>query len=117
MIQDISDTNWIARPYLDASIQSLADAGIMLEALVKPRHLGALEARLRRHENLRCVIDHCAKPRIAEREIDDWAMTCVHWPNCAGDWRKLSGLLTEARAEDGAELPTLRDDRDRSFRD
>lgn len=103
MIQDISDTNWIARPYLDASIQSLADAGIMLEALVKPRHLGALEARLRRHENLRCVIDHCAKPRIAEREIDDWAndmRSLAKLPQVTGV--KLSGLLTEARAEDGA---------------
>jgi L-fuconolactonase len=64
--------------------------------LVKPPHLPYLLQFCRRYPDLRVVIDHGAKPLIADARFDPWChdiAALAHLPNV---WCKLSGLLTEA---------------------
>lgn len=102
MVQDIADDDWIARPDLAPAFDAMIAHGLVFDALVLPRHLPRLARVLDRHPSLTVVVDHGAKPRIRDREIDAWragmAAVAAH-PNVSC---KLSGLVTEARPDDGA---------------
>lgn len=105
MVQDIADDDWLAKPALAPAFDAMAAHGLVLDALVLPRHLSRLARVIERHPDLAVVVDHGAKPRIRERELDAWraglSAIAAH-PNVAC---KLSGLVTEARPGDGtAEL-------------
>jgi len=72
---------------------------------VTPRHLGALERRLRRHPQLRAVIDHAGKPDIAGGKVESWAGLLEQLARSVKVHCKLSGLLTQAKPGAGiAEL-------------
>jgi len=45
---------------------------------------------------LRLVIDHLAKPPIAEHQLGDWAIDMAKVARLPGVWCKLSGMITEA---------------------
>lgn len=96
MIQDIAGDAWVAAPTLDAAFNTLADLGLVFDALVRPRHLPYLAARLRRSPRLRVVIDHAAKPDIAGGSYDSWRAALEPFSRTTGVMCKLSGLLTEA---------------------
>lgn len=96
MIQDIADPDWMLADALTPAFRALVDAGLTFDALVRPHHLAALHTLLRRHPDLRCVVDHGAKPRIADGLIDDWAGDIERIAAETGAYCKLSGLLTEA---------------------
>ena len=66
MIHNIDDPAWIVRPELAAATQAFIDRGLRFDALVRPVHLPYLLEFLRRHPELKTVIDHGAKPDIAE---------------------------------------------------
>ena len=96
MLQDLPDDHWIDDPALTPAVDALIAHRLCFDALVLPRQLPALIAFARRHPALPIVIDHAAKPHIADQLFEPWqthmatlaAMPQVH---C-----KLSGLLTEA---------------------
>jgi L-fuconolactonase len=96
MIQDIADDGWMLRPELGPAFRALVEHGLVFDALVLPRHLGALARLLARHPDLRCVVDHCAKPAIAAGEFDLWARDIAAIARDSGAFCKLSGLVTEA---------------------
>jgi L-fuconolactonase len=62
MLQAESDVDWILRPDLDPAIAAMIAHGLRFDALVEPRHLGALVRFARRWPDLPVVIDHGAKP-------------------------------------------------------
>lgn len=97
MIQDIADDHWMLRRELDAAFGAVIEAGLAFDALVLPRHLTHLRALLRRHPGLRAVIDHGAKPRIADRVSEPWATDITAIAAESTACCKLSGLATEAR--------------------
>lgn len=103
MVQDLPDDDWLAHASLAPAFDAMVAHGLVFDALVLPRHLPRLARVIERHPRLRVVIDHGAKPRIREREIDRWradlAAVAAH-PDVAC---KLSGLVTEARSLDGAD--------------
>lgn len=104
MLQDLPQADWIAHaPHPDA-MQALLRLGLRFDALVRPQHLAALLQFVDRWPGLPVVIDHAAKPALAQT-------TAGHWDReWAEPWRrglaelaarpgvhcKLSGLLTEA---------------------
>lgn len=102
MIQGISDDNWILHSQLDPVFDRLTQLGLTFDALVLPRHLRPLLTRLRRNPDLRCVIDHGAKPDLAGGNIADWRDDIAHLAAETTCLCKLSGLLTEA-----GDQPTL----------
>ncbi|HEX8667550.1 MAG TPA: amidohydrolase family protein [Allosphingosinicella sp.] len=97
MIQDLPDEAWVARPDLDPVFDAIAAAGLRFDALVKPRHLPHLRARLNRHPELLVVIDHGAKPDIAGGALQPWADGMRRIAAETNACCKLSGLATEAR--------------------
>ena len=105
MVQDISDPNWLDRGSLDAAFEALIANDLAFDALVMPRHLGALERRLRRHPQLRAVIDHAGKPEIAGAQLEPWAGLLEQLAHSTTAHCKLSGLLTQSKP--GAGLAEL----------
>lgn len=94
MVQDIADTQWLARPSLDRAFDALRDLGLVFDALVDNRHLRALSQRLTQHPGLVTVVDHGAKPDIARREFAAWAGAIARVAQVPDVACKLSGLLT-----------------------
>lgn len=99
MLQDLPQVDWIERaPHPDA-VRALIRLGLRFDALVKPQHLRSLLRFAQTWPELPMVIDHAAKPQLAQGWEAGWA----------SDWRsgmaalaalphvhcKFSGLLTE----------------------
>jgi len=108
MVQDISDPDWLDRGSLDGAFEAMIANDLVFDALVTPRHLGALERRLRRHPRLRAVIDHAGKPDIADAKVEGWARLLEQLAHGTEVRCKLSGLLTQAKHGAGvAELDAV----------
>ncbi len=99
MIQDIPDDDWVLRRDLDAAFTAVEASGLVFDALVHPRHLKNLLARLERHPDLRVVIDHSAKPFIRDGVIEPWASDMTRLARETAALCKLSGLVTEAAGD------------------
>ena len=100
MVQDIPDTQWLARPSLDLAFDCLRDRGLVFDALVDGRHLRALSQRLAKHPGLLTVIDHGAKPNITDRDFATWSGAIARIAQLPDVACKLSGLLTLTGAVD-----------------
>lgn len=96
MLQDIAQDDWIADPALAPAIEAMIARDLAFDALVLPRHLGPLLDVATRYPALRLVIDHGAKPPIAEGHISHWRSDLAALAALPNVWCKLSGLLTEA---------------------
>lgn len=96
VIQDIVDIDWMLRPEFDPIYQWLIDNDRSFDALVKPQHLDNLLTLCRRYPNLRMVIDHGAKPDIANEKYALWAEKMSALSEYPQLYCKLSGLVTEA---------------------
>lgn len=104
MIQDIADDQWMLSDALRPSIDKLMEMGLCFDALVLPNHLPVLKTFVNRYPDLKVVIDHCAKPNIADSEFQLWADRIAEFSGLENVYCKLSGLVTEAseswKAED-----------------
>jgi L-fuconolactonase len=96
MLQDLADDRWIADAALDPAVGAMLDHGLSFDALVMPRHLGALLEFAQRHPRLPIVIDHAAKPVIQRGELTPWRHDLAALAALPNVHCKLSGLLTEA---------------------
>jgi L-fuconolactonase len=99
MVQDIADTQWLARPSLDPAFECLRDHNLVFDALVDDRHLRALSYRLTKHPGLITVVDHGAKPNIADSGFAAWASGIARVAQMPDVACKLSGLLTLTGSE------------------
>jgi L-fuconolactonase len=95
MVQDMTDTQWLARPSLDAAFDAMQQHGLAFDALVVPAQWPALETRLAREPLLRAVLDHAGKPDIANGSFIEWAAQIDRLADNARLHCKLSGLLTQ----------------------
>ncbi|MDF2959186.1 MAG: amidohydrolase [Paenibacillus sp.] len=95
MIQDLPDP-WILRPTVMKNLERVANDGFPIDLQLRPRHLPYILEAMRDFPALTAVVDHAAKPFIAEGIIEPWKshMTALAaYPNVMC---KLSGLVTEA---------------------
>lgn len=102
MVHDIDDDDWLARPSHAPVFDAMIAHDLVFDALVRPRHLPRLARVLERHPALRVVVDHGAKPRIRERQVEPWRSDLAAVARHPAVTCKLSGLLTEARPGDDA---------------
>jgi L-fuconolactonase len=92
MVQDRA-ADWYDDPAIDVALAAMTECGLVLDALIRPRHLPALRRLAARHPALSIVIDHTAKPDAGDLPGWEAAMRAIaDWPNVAC---KLSGLVTE----------------------
>jgi L-fuconolactonase len=106
-VQDEPDPRWLCRDDVRRGLAAIAAAGLSYDLLVLPGQLPAAIETVRSLPELRFVLDHAAKPHIADRELEPWRsdiMALAALPNVAV---KLSGLVTEA-APDNWAVATLR---------
>jgi len=95
MVQD-RPADWFDDPAIDEALDAMAAMGLRLDALVRVHHLGSLYRLGRRRPELRVVIDHAAKPRVAHQHgYANWYAAISPLASLPNVYCKLSGLLTE----------------------
>ncbi len=94
--QDEPDDDFIIRPDVLRGLKVLEKHGVPFDLLFYVKHLRHVPALARHLPALPMVIDHLAKPRIKDRQTDDWLphlRAAAAFPNVVC---KLSGMVTEA---------------------
>jgi len=105
LVESEPQDDWLMQPRVRANLRELARSGVAYDLLVHTRHLKYASMVADSCPELRLVVDHLAKPRIARGEIDDWSRGLREMAAHPNVRCKLSGLVTEAdwttwRAED-----------------
>lgn len=99
MLQDLDDEQWIANPALAPALRAMVEHGLRFDALVLPRHLPALLQCARDYPALSIVIDHAAKPPIADASFGQWREDMAQLAALPNVHCKLSGMVTEAKQD------------------
>ncbi|HSI47610.1 MAG TPA: amidohydrolase family protein [Ideonella sp.] len=102
MLQDLPEANWICRAPRPEAIAALVSLGLRLDVLVHPLQLPFVLQFLRDWPMLPAVIDHAAKPPLAEGWDAGWV---APWRRLMGEMAQLpnvsckfSGLMTQLPA-------------------
>jgi len=96
-VHDEPDAGWLLRDDVQRGIAAVGAAGLVYDVLVRTRELPAAVATVRAHPKTSFVLDHAAKPRIAEGAWDGaWVKALAPLADEPNVNCKLSGLVTEA---------------------
>jgi L-fuconolactonase len=95
-VQDEPDREWLLRDDVRRGLRAVAEAGLRYDLLLVPHQLPAAARLARELPELPLVLDHGAKPPIADGGWEPWssdlgALAAREHVHC-----KLSGLVTEA---------------------
>ncbi len=96
VIQDEADPRYILRDDFNAGVTVLREFGLRYDILIYERHLPAAIEFVDRHPKQTFILDHVAKPRIADRILEPWAANIRKLAQRQNVYCKLSGLVTEA---------------------
>lgn len=99
-VHDEADPTWLDRADARRGLSALTERSIPYDLLVRPQHLEQCLRLARDLPDLRLVVDHLAKPRIAEQGWDDWASPIRELSRNDQVFCKLSGMITEAAWRD-----------------
>ena len=102
MIQDLPDDDWMLREDVQWAYRAVTELGLTFDALGFPRHLANFLELLKRHPDMKVVVDHCMKPQIREGSDDHfrfWAEGMRRIAEETGAFCKFSALVTEANAD------------------
>lgn len=80
-------------------MQSLSGSGLVYDLLVHESQMAEAIRFVDRHPKQEFVLDHLAKPRIAAGELEPWARQLRELALRPNMSCKLSGMVTEARAD------------------
>ena len=96
-VHDEPDASWLLRHDVQRGIAAVGSVGLVYDVLVRTRELPAALATVRAHPEMRFVIDHAAKPRVAGGAWDiAWEKALAPLADEPNVSCKLSGLVTEA---------------------
>jgi L-fuconolactonase len=96
VVQDEPDPAFLERNPFNAGISLLHTYGLSYDILVFEHQLPAAIPFVDRHPDTNFILDHIAKPRIRDRELEPWASNLRALAKRPNVWCKLSGLVTEA---------------------
>ncbi len=88
--------DFLRRPEVIRGIGELRRFGLTYDVLVYPHQLPAALHLVQELPEQPFVVDHLAKPLIAEGRLEPWASQMMEMGRCANAWCKVSGLVTEA---------------------
>jgi L-fuconolactonase len=100
IVQAEPDDAFVLRADFQRGIAQLAQYGLAYDILIYPRQLRAAIQFVEAFPEQRFVLDHIAKPLIAQGTIEPWnthIRALAQFPNV---WCKVSGMVTEARWKD-----------------
>ena len=78
-------------------IVQLGEHGLTYDLLLYPRHLPVAVKLVQEFPDQRFVLDHIAKPLIADGVMEPWKRDIQELAKFANVWCKVSGMVTEAR--------------------
>lgn len=94
------DPDWVVADRIAPGLDLLAERDLAFDVVaVSDRHLSHVPALARRHPSLRLVIDHLAKPPIAEGRLEPWRASLAAAAAHPNVYAKISGLNTAASAD------------------
>lgn len=96
-VHDEKDHAWLSRTEVRRGLAVLAARGLPFDLLIRPRHLAECVKLVTELPQLHVVVDHLAKPRIADRGWEDWATGMAQLARFPQVYCKLSGMITEAK--------------------
>lgn len=96
MIQDMPDERIVLEPHFIEAMSYFAEQDVPIDLLVLSAQLPTLIELLDKLPGLRGVIDHIAKPRIAEGAMEPWQSQMREIAKHPNIYCKLSGMITEA---------------------
>jgi len=100
VVQDEPDDDFMLHPDFRRGISRLSEYGLAFDILIFPRQLPAAQKLVREFPDQRFVLDHIAKPLIAEGRIQPWDREIRELAKSQNVYCKLSGMVTEARWHD-----------------
>lgn len=96
MLQNLP-ADWILDPAAGPALAAMEAHGLVLDALIRPEHIGAIRQVATIYPGLNIVVDHAAKPHIADGLREPWAAEIAALAEMPQLLCKISGLPTEAR--------------------
>jgi L-fuconolactonase len=96
IVQDEPDDDFILRDDFNRGIAALKGYGLVYDILIYERQLPQATAFVDRHPQQVFVLDHLAKPRAKENELEPWRTNIRQLAERENVCCKLSGLVTEA---------------------
>lgn len=96
LVESEPEDDWLLEPQVLRGLNRLTAYDLSYDLLVHTRHLKHIPKVADSCPELRLVIDHMAKPRIASREMQEWAEQLKPVASYQNIFCKLSGLVTEA---------------------
>ncbi|QQN64036.1 amidohydrolase family protein [Bradyrhizobium diazoefficiens] len=99
-VHDEADPDWLLRADVQRGLAALFARGLAYDLLVRTRELPAAIATAKAFPHARFVLDHAAKPPIANGGSAEWSDRIAALAACGNVWCKVSGLATEAKWND-----------------
>ena len=96
IVQDEPDDEFLLRTDFNAGIALCQRHGLVYDILIFERQLRAAISFVDEHPGQVFVLDHIAKPRIRERELEPWRTNIRELARRENVYCKVSGLVTEA---------------------
>ncbi|HMG85067.1 MAG TPA: amidohydrolase family protein [Terracidiphilus sp.] len=97
VVQAEPDDEFMLRRDFQRGIARLADYGLTYDLLLYPRHLPVAVKLVQQFPQQRFVLDHIAKPGIADGLVEPWGSDIRELAQHENVCCKLSGMVTEAR--------------------
>ena len=98
-VENDPDVAWLSREESVRGLREVAERELCYDLLVKPPHLKYVPALAEKIPELRMVVNHIAKPLIAEDIMEPWADEIAAVAKIPGVYCKVSGMVTEADHE------------------
>ena len=99
-VHDEADPDWLLGTEVQRGLAALFSRDLAYDFLVRTRELPAAIATAKAFPQARFVLDHAAKPPIAEGGSAEWTERISALAACGNVWCKVSGLATEAKWTD-----------------
>jgi L-fuconolactonase len=96
VLQDEPDDRFMLREDFQRGLAAMAGTGLVYDLLIFPRHLTHAIELVDRFPEQAFVLDHLAKPPIAEGALEPWRASLAQLAEREHVTCKLSGMVTEA---------------------
>jgi L-fuconolactonase len=96
VVQDEPDERFLLRDDFNRGVDALAGFRLAYDLLIYERQLPQAIEFVDRHPQLTFVLDHLAKPRVRDNQIEPWRTNIRRLAERDNVYCKLSGLVTEA---------------------
>ena len=96
LVHDEPDDAWLMRDSVIRGLREVGRRGLAYDLLLGPDHLKYVSPLVEKVPGLRMVVDHIAKPHIANGSLEPWAADIAAVAAIPGVYCKVSGLVTQA---------------------